>query len=69
MMVDVSRMQADDVEKSYDFLITGKFLEPTGKVSRAKLTALVGALQELGDIPRGFDIERLVLPGVTQLTD
>ena len=53
MMVDVSKMQADDVEKSYDFLITGKFIEPTGKVSRAKLTALVGALQDLGDIPRG----------------
>jgi len=57
------------VEKSYDFLIRGKFLEPTGKVSRAKLAALVGALQQLGDIPRGFDIERLILPGVTQLTD
>ena len=69
MMVDVSRMQADDVEKSYDFLIRGKFFEPTGKVSRAKLAALVGALQQLGDIPSGFDIERLVLPGVTQLTD
>ena len=31
MMVDVSKMQADDVEKSYDFLITGKFIEPTGR--------------------------------------
>jgi NitT/TauT family transport system substrate-binding protein len=69
MMVEVSRMQADDVEKSYDFLIGGKLFEPTGKVSRAKLMALVGALQQLGDVPGGFDIERLVLPGVTQLTD
>jgi NitT/TauT family transport system substrate-binding protein len=69
MMVEVSKMQAEDVEKSYEFLITGKFIEPTGKVSRAKLTALVGALQELGDIPRGFEIERVILPGVTQLTD
>lgn len=69
MMVEVSRMQADDVEKSYDFLIGGKLFEPTGKVSRAKLTALVGALAQLGDVPGGFEIERLVLPGVTQLTD
>jgi hypothetical protein len=69
MMVEVSRMQAEDVEKSYEFLIAGKFIEPTGKVSRAKLTALVAALQELGDIPRGFEIERVILPGVTQLTD
>jgi NitT/TauT family transport system substrate-binding protein len=69
MMIDVSKMQADDVEKSYDFLQRGKFLEPTGKVSRGKLTALVGALQELGDIPAGFEIERLILPGLTQLSD
>jgi NitT/TauT family transport system substrate-binding protein len=69
MMIDVSRMQADDVEKSYDFLTRGKFFEPTGKVSKAKLGALVGALQQLGDVPSSFEIERLVLPGVTQLTD
>jgi ABC-type nitrate/sulfonate/bicarbonate transport system substrate-binding protein len=69
IMIDVSKMQADDVEKSYDFLQRGKFLEPTGKVSRAKLAALVGALQELGDIPVGFEVERLILPGVTQLSD
>lgn len=69
MMIDVSKMQADDVEKSYDFLQRGKFLEPTGKVSRGKLTALVAALQELGDIPAGFEIERLILPGLTQLSD
>jgi ABC-type nitrate/sulfonate/bicarbonate transport system substrate-binding protein len=69
MMVEVSKMQAADVERSYDFLLGGKLLEPTGKVSRAKLSALVGALQELGDLPSGFAIERLILPGVTQMSD
>jgi ABC-type nitrate/sulfonate/bicarbonate transport system substrate-binding protein len=69
MMVEVSKMQAADVERSYDFLLAGKLLEPTGKVSRAKLSALVGALQELGDLPPGFGIERLILPGVTQMSD
>jgi hypothetical protein len=43
-----------------------RLLEPTSKVSRAKLGA---PLQELGDIPAEFEIERLILPGVTQLTD
>lgn len=62
-------MQVADVEKSYEFLTAGKFLEPTGRVSRSKLTALVGALQQLGDIPSGFEVERLVLRGVTQLGD
>jgi ABC-type nitrate/sulfonate/bicarbonate transport system substrate-binding protein len=69
MMVDVSRMQPDDVEKSYDFLVRGKLLEPTGKVSRTKLRALVTALAQLGDLAGDFDIERLILPGVTQLAD
>jgi NitT/TauT family transport system substrate-binding protein len=69
IMIEVSRMQPDDVERSYDFLSGGRLFEPTGQVSKAKLTALVGALQQLGDIPSGFEIERLVLPGVTQLTD
>jgi ABC-type nitrate/sulfonate/bicarbonate transport system substrate-binding protein len=69
MMIAVSKMQLEDVEKSYDFLLGGMFLEPTGKVSKAKLTALVAALQQLGDIPSGFDIERLILPGVTQLSE
>jgi hypothetical protein len=62
-------MQVDDVEKSYEFLTRGRLFEPTGKVSRAKLGVLVEALKELGDVASGFDIERLVLPGVTQLTD
>jgi hypothetical protein len=69
MMIEISRMQSADVEKSYEFLTKGTFFESTGKVSRAKLTALVAALQQLGDVPSGFEIERLVLPGVTQLTD
>jgi ABC-type nitrate/sulfonate/bicarbonate transport system substrate-binding protein len=69
MMVELSKMQVDDVEKSYEFLTRGRLFEPTGKVSRAKLRALVEALKELGDVASGFDIERLVLPGVTQLTD
>jgi NitT/TauT family transport system substrate-binding protein len=69
MMVDVSKMQPDDVEKSYDFLVRGRLLEPTGKVSRRKLHALVAALAQLGDLAGDFDIERLTLPGVTQLAD
>jgi NitT/TauT family transport system substrate-binding protein len=69
ILVDVSKMQLEDVEKAYDFLTRNRLLEPTGKVSKAKLGALVQALQELGDIPAGFEIERLILPGVTKLTD
>ena len=67
MMAEASKIKTEDVEKSYDFFIKGKFFEPTGTISRAKLNALVAAMQQLNDLPAPFDIEQLVLPGVTKL--
>jgi NitT/TauT family transport system substrate-binding protein len=69
MMVLVSNLKADDVEKSYDFLVKGGFFEPTGRISKAKLGKFDDALKEPGDIPRGFATERLFLPDVTQVTE
>ena len=69
MMVLVSNLKTDDVEKSYDFLVKGGFFEPTGRISKAKLGKVVDALKELGDIPRRFATERLFLPDVTQVTE
>ena len=68
-MVDISRLKPDDVEKAYDFLRNNRLFEPTGKVSKAKLQAVLDALHELGDVPQGFPVERLVLSGITQLAD
>jgi NitT/TauT family transport system substrate-binding protein len=68
IMVAASKLKPDEVEQAYDFFRKGKFFEPTGKVSRKRLAALVDALVALGDIPK-IEIERLVLPGVTQMAD
>ena len=68
MLVEASKLQTDEIEKSYDFFRKGHYFEPTGKISRKKLNALIDALVGLGDIGR-IEIEKLVLPGVTQLTD
>jgi NitT/TauT family transport system substrate-binding protein len=68
MMVAASGLKPDEVEKAYDFYRKGKFFEPSGKVSRKRLGALVAALVGLGDIP-SVDVDRLVLPGVTQMTE
>jgi ABC-type nitrate/sulfonate/bicarbonate transport system substrate-binding protein len=68
LMVSVSHLKADEVEKAYDFFRKGRFFEPTGRISRKKLGALVDALVSLGDVPK-LDIERLIMPGVTQTTD
>jgi NitT/TauT family transport system substrate-binding protein len=69
LMVATSKLKQEDVEKSYDFLRGKHLFEPTGQVSKAKLDVILGALRQLGDIPAGFPVDRLFLPGVTQVVD
>jgi len=69
MMAEASKIKTEDVEKSYDFFFKGKYFEPTGVTSRKKLTAIVTAMQQLGDLPTPFDTEQLALAGVTKLGD
>jgi len=40
-----------------------------GKVSKRKVGNVIDALRDLGDLPAGFTVDRLVLPGVTQISD
>ena len=63
ILMKVSKIKKDDVEKAYDFLIGGKYFEPTGKVSRSRLNKLVDALKTLGDIPQDFSVETPVPAG------
>jgi ABC-type nitrate/sulfonate/bicarbonate transport system substrate-binding protein len=69
LMSKRSKATRDDIEKSYDFLRSKHLFEPTGNVSRKKIGAVVSALQELGDVPAGFQVDRLFLPGVTKVVD
>ncbi len=69
IMMDAGKLKEDDVTKSYDFMQKNQFFETTGKVSKTKMAALLKALKELGDVEGSTDIDRFVLPGVTQLTD
>jgi ABC-type nitrate/sulfonate/bicarbonate transport system substrate-binding protein len=64
-----SGLTQQDVEQAYDFFRNGHFFEPDGRVSKAKLTALAKAMESLGDLPGALDINKVVLPGVTQLSD
>jgi NitT/TauT family transport system substrate-binding protein len=64
-----SHLSKDDTEKAYDFFRSGHFFEPTGKVSRAKLAALAKAMESLGDLPGALDVDKVMLPGVTQVTE
>jgi NitT/TauT family transport system substrate-binding protein len=67
IMVDASRIKAEEVEKSYDYFL-GSF-EPTGAVSKSMLGKLIQALQRLGDLPESFNTDRVLMPGAGKVVD
>jgi NitT/TauT family transport system substrate-binding protein len=69
LLVKVARSSKEDAEASYDYLRRIEYFEPTSKVSRAKLRNLVTMEQNAGSVTAGFDIEKLAMPGLTELTD
>jgi NitT/TauT family transport system substrate-binding protein len=69
ILVKVSGLKTEDVEKSYDFFRKNNFFDRSGKISRTKMNALVAALVSLGDVQTAGSLERFVLPGVAQLGD
>ena len=69
ILKSASSLSQDDVEKAYDFFRNGNYFEPTGKVSRSKLDNLAKAMESLGDLPSALDIDKAIMPGVTQMTD
>jgi ABC-type nitrate/sulfonate/bicarbonate transport system substrate-binding protein len=69
LLVKHGRAAKEDAERSYDYMHRIQFFEPTGKVSRQKLRNLVSMEQRAGTIAAGFSIERLAMPGLTELTD
>ena len=64
-----SHLSKDDTEKAYTFFHDGNFFDLTGKVSKTRLTALAKAMESLGDMPGSLDVDKLMLPGVTQVAD
>jgi NitT/TauT family transport system substrate-binding protein len=69
MMVEASKLPSDVIAKTYDFLMSRPFFEPSGQISRTKMGALLAALKQLGDLHGSTEVERFVLPGVAQLSD
>jgi NitT/TauT family transport system substrate-binding protein len=69
IQVDTSKIERDDVEKAYSFLHDKNLFEPTGRVSKRKVGSVIDALRDLGDLSADFSVDRLLLPGVTQISD
>lgn len=64
-----SKIKQEDVEKAYAFLHDKKLFEPTGKVSKESVNSVIDALRGLGDVGANFKFDRVILPGVTQVSD
>lgn len=64
-----SKIKQEDVEKAYTFLHDKKLFEPTGKVSKQSVNSIIDALRGLGDLGPDFKFDRVILPGVTQISD
>jgi NitT/TauT family transport system substrate-binding protein len=69
IQTDTSKIEQADVEKAYAFLHDKNLFEPTGTVSKRKVSTVIDALRDLGDLPTGFRADSLLLPGVTQISD
>jgi NitT/TauT family transport system substrate-binding protein len=69
IQMDISKIARDDVEKAYAFLHDKTLFEPTGQISRRKVGNVIDALRDLGDLPADFPVDRLLLPGVTQVSE
>jgi ABC-type nitrate/sulfonate/bicarbonate transport system substrate-binding protein len=69
LLVKVGKANKDDAEASYDYLRRIQYFEPGSKVSRKKLHNLIEMEQQAGTVAAGFSIDRLVMPGLTELTD
>jgi NitT/TauT family transport system substrate-binding protein len=69
IMVEASKLSPQVIAKTYDFLRSRPYFEPTGQISRSKMTALLAAAKQLGDFQGPTDVTRYVLPGIAQLGD
>jgi len=69
IMVEVSKLDPGVIAKTYDFFKSRPYIEPTGRISKTKMGALLAALKELGDLKGSTEVQRFVLPGIAQLSD
>jgi ABC-type nitrate/sulfonate/bicarbonate transport system substrate-binding protein len=69
LLVKVARASREDANASYDYLRRIEYFEPSSKVSRAKLGNVLEAEKNAGNVSSTLTIDRLVMSGVTELTD
>jgi ABC-type nitrate/sulfonate/bicarbonate transport system substrate-binding protein len=69
VLVEVAHASRNDAEASYDYLRRIEYFEPSSKVSRTKLRNLIDVEKTAGNVEPALPIDRLIMPGLTELTD
>lgn len=69
LLVEVAHSTRENAEASYDYLRRIAYFEPTSKVSRGKLQNLIDTERRSGNVSASLSVDRLIMPGLTELTD
>jgi NitT/TauT family transport system substrate-binding protein len=69
LLVQAAHADPGDAAGSYDLLRRTGYFEPTGKVSRVKLQNLVDEERRAGNIGPALTVDRLIMPGLTELAE
>jgi NitT/TauT family transport system substrate-binding protein len=67
IMAEASKLNPEVLAKTYDFLRSRPYFEPTGQISKTKMSALIAAVGQLGGFQGSTDVENYILPGIAQL--
>jgi NitT/TauT family transport system substrate-binding protein len=69
LLVTAAHSTKPNAEASYDFMRRIKYFEPDSKVSRRKLQNLIDTERGSGNASAALTVDKLVMPGLTELTD
>ncbi len=69
LLVANAKANAGDAAESYDYLRRIRYFEPTSKVSRGKLQNILNVERANGNVGAALTVDRLSMPGLTDLTD
>jgi NitT/TauT family transport system substrate-binding protein len=68
ILMEAAKTPQADAARSYDFFQKIQFFARDGKIAPSQLTKTVQLLRQLGDLDQDVPVDRLILPGVTELT-
>jgi len=69
LLVSAAHSTKPNAEASYDFMRRIKYFETSSKVSKKRLQNLIDTERQAGQVGPSLTVDKLVMPGVTELVD